>query len=165
MNRNSHPQIPIQRAILNRFHDVDLLDLGDAFEIGQGAGHFEDAVMGPGAEVEGVHGLLEGAFAALVDAAVFADEAARHVGVGVDAGVIDEALHLDAAGFVDAGLDHFARFATAVAAQLLVFDRRDIDMEIDSVEEGAADPLAVFLDLVGGTATLPGGIAEISAGT
>lgn len=52
-------QIPVQRAVLDRFEDVVRGDRGGAFEVGEGAGDLEDAVVGAAREVEGFHGLFE----------------------------------------------------------------------------------------------------------
>ena len=43
------PIRPIQSPILNGFRNVLAFELESAFEVGDGAGHFQDAVVGTGA--------------------------------------------------------------------------------------------------------------------
>ena len=48
---------PVQGVVLDGFEDVVGGDVIQRGEVGQGAGDFEDAVVGAGAEVEVGHGL------------------------------------------------------------------------------------------------------------
>jgi hypothetical protein len=38
----------VEGAVLNGFAEVLGLNVGEGFQVGDGAGYFEDAVMGPG---------------------------------------------------------------------------------------------------------------------
>ena len=67
------------------------------FQVGDGSGDFEDAVVGPGGEAQALHGHLEQALGLGTRGAVLLDEPGRHVGVGVDAGFV-ETLPLDLPG-------------------------------------------------------------------
>ena len=53
----SREQRPVQGAVFDSFEDVVGGDVIQRGEVGQGAGDFEDAVVGAGAEVEVGHGL------------------------------------------------------------------------------------------------------------
>jgi hypothetical protein len=55
----SSPQLAIQCAKADGFGDMICRDAIGAFEIGDGAGDFEDAIVGAGAEVVFGHGGLE----------------------------------------------------------------------------------------------------------
>ena len=55
-----------------------------AFKVGDGAGHFEDAVVGAGGEALLLHGALEQALGVGAQLAVGADLAGGHLRVGVD---------------------------------------------------------------------------------
>ena len=46
----------VEVAVAYGFHDVVALDAGAVLEVGDGAGHLEDAVVGAGTHVEVVHG-------------------------------------------------------------------------------------------------------------
>ena len=64
--------------------------------------------MSPGTEVQGIHGLFKSILTALIDPAMFTDKATRHIGIGVDPGMVDESLQLNLTGIVDPRLDHLA---------------------------------------------------------
>ena len=68
----------VEASILNGFEDViALYSFGDG-EIGDGAGDFEDAVVGAGGKRELLHRLLEQIAEGGVDRAVFGDVRMRH---------------------------------------------------------------------------------------
>lgn len=52
-------EVPIEAAHLDGFEEVAGLDVFGVGEVGDGAGDFEDAVVGAGREGELLHGLLE----------------------------------------------------------------------------------------------------------
>ena len=47
-----YPELPIQVAILNGLGDMLGLDVRGGGQVGNGAGHLEDAVVGPRAEIK-----------------------------------------------------------------------------------------------------------------
>lgn len=49
----------VEVAVADGFHDVVLADLDAALEVGDGAGYFQDAVVGPRAHVHAGDGLAE----------------------------------------------------------------------------------------------------------
>ena len=53
------PELAIQAAIADRFHDVRRPDVGAAFEVGNGAGHAQDAVVGAGGKAQALHRRFE----------------------------------------------------------------------------------------------------------
>ena len=55
----SSPQLPVQRAILNRLRNVITQNVFGTGEVGDGAGHLEDAVVSPRAQVQIGHRELE----------------------------------------------------------------------------------------------------------
>jgi len=54
----SDPEISIERAILDRLHQVDLSDVDRSLEICQGPGDLKNPVVGASAEMEAFHRLL-----------------------------------------------------------------------------------------------------------
>ena len=55
----SRPAVTIQTAVLDRFGDVLDTDRLHAREVGDGACHFEDAIVPPGAQAQPAHGRLQ----------------------------------------------------------------------------------------------------------
>src|ERR1035438_7382189 len=97
----SSPVITVEAAVLDSFGEVLGGDGGGFVEIGDGAGDFEDAVMGAGGEAHTADGHFEGALAGIVESADFADIAGWH------AGVVESAGALYGAGLFHAGADLF----------------------------------------------------------
>ena len=69
-------------------------DVGAGLEVGDGAGDFEDAVVGAGTHVHAFHGVLQLLQAGGVGLGVFVEQGRRHLGVAVDAGFVLEAALL-----------------------------------------------------------------------
>ena len=103
-------QVPVEGAVLDGFEDVGCLHLRCAFQIGEGAGHFEDPVVGAGGEIEMFHRLLEELGRFGIESAVELYEPRRHGGIGSDAGPLTKALALNFAGIEDAGADRLRFF-------------------------------------------------------
>lgn len=78
------PVAAIQRAILDGFGDVGDGEVLGGFEVGDGAGDFEDAVVGAGGESLLEHGAFEEFFGVGRELAVSANLAGGHLGVGED---------------------------------------------------------------------------------
>ena len=53
---SSSPAVAIEATVGDGFAQVVGVDVGCGLEVGDGAGHLEDAVVGAGAHVEVVHG-------------------------------------------------------------------------------------------------------------
>jgi hypothetical protein len=100
-----------------------------------------------------LHRLLEQIAEGGIELAIFLDLRLRHAGVGDGAGAGETRELADARG-LDAFADRGGRFAGFVGAQLGERQRGGLDMEIDPVEQGPADPGPVALDLRGRAAAL-----------
>ena len=57
---------------------------GGAFQVGDGAGDFQDAVVGAGGKAQALDRGFEQLFAFGGDGAVFADQLGRHLRIGVE---------------------------------------------------------------------------------
>ena len=77
-------------------------DVGGAFEVGDGAGDFEDAVVGAGRHVHALHGVAKFLQAGGVGFSVFVQQGRGHLCVAVDAGFVLETELLQGAGSDDA---------------------------------------------------------------
>lgn len=91
---------------MNGLGEVGHLEVAGAFEIGDGAGNFENAIVGTGCEPLLLHSALEQTFGIGTQFAVGADLARGHLRVGIDffAGFL-ESLSLSIAGSHDTGAD------------------------------------------------------------
>src|SRR5690348_12821061 len=78
------PERPVKGAVLDGFGDVLGLQRTAALEIGHGARHFQDAVVGAGAEALLGHGTFQKPFAVGRKFAILADLAGRHLGVAIN---------------------------------------------------------------------------------
>jgi hypothetical protein len=92
--------------------------------------------------VQLAHRRLHHALAGLVQDDVLVQLARPHVGVGQETGA-GEALLLPLPGRLDAGADRRRRFAGPAVGQFLVLDAGDLNVDVDPVEQRAADPLLV----------------------
>ena len=161
------PKCSVEGTILDGFTDMVRLNVIAGFKIGDGASDFEDAIIGTGAELELIHGHAEEAFGFDVEFAegflLFGTHsriaANRHTATGGEAVLL---------GFPD-GENTLAEgcggFAQVTAGELLEFDDRDLDVNINAIEKRARDAVTVLLNLARGTATLATWVAKVAAGT
>ena len=154
----STPVIAIQRAVLDGFGEVLGGDGGGLVEVGDGAGDFEDAVVGAGGEAHAADGHFEGALAGVVEGADAADIAGGHAGVVEAARAAGASRACSTRARISGG-----GFGGGVAAQFLEGNGGDFDVDIDAVEQRAADLAEVVLDLAGRAAAFAGGIAVEAA--
>ena len=89
-------------------------DVGGAFEVGDGAGDFEDAVVGPGGHVHALHGIAKFLQADGVGLGVFVEQGRGHLGVAVDTGLVLEAALLEHPCSDDTLADGGAGFARSL---------------------------------------------------
>src|SRR5690242_14050129 len=153
----------VEGAVLDGLAEVLGLEGGGGIEVGDGAGDFEDAVMGTGGEAEAGDGVFEELFAFGRDGAVLANEPGSHLRVGVGLFFGGEALALLFTGGDDAGANGGGIFAGGWRAKLLVFHGGDFDVDINAVEKRAGNFGDVALDHGRSAVTFARGIAEIAA--
>uniref|UniRef100_E6PYE0 Uncharacterized protein n=1 Tax=mine drainage metagenome TaxID=410659 RepID=E6PYE0_9ZZZZ len=82
--QNLCPVAAVERAVLDGFSEVTDGEGFGAFEVGDGAGDLENAVVGAGAEALLLHGAFEQPLGVCAEVAVGANLAGSHLGVGVD---------------------------------------------------------------------------------
>jgi hypothetical protein len=109
--------------------------------------------VGAGGESHAADGHFQGAFAGIVKGAQFADEAGGY------AGVVLTARLLQGAGPFDAGANFRGGFRHRVAAQLLERHRGHFHVDIDAVQERAADLAEIALNDGRGATALARGVA------
>ena len=135
-------------------------DVGAGLEVGDGAGDFEDAVVGPRAHVHAFHGVAKLFQAGGVGLCVFMEQGWGHLGVAVDAGFVLEAALLQHPRGNDTLADGGAGFAWGLAGhlptasvgcasamlkrvwhcarlaqQLVEIDGLNFDLQVDAVEQ------------------------------
>ena len=101
----------VEVAVGDGFHDVVVEDVGAGLEVCDGAGDFEDAVVGPRGHVHAVHGVAKLFQAGGVGLGVFVEQGRGHLGVAVDAGFVLETALLEHPGGDDALADGGRGFA------------------------------------------------------
>lgn len=112
---------------------------GDAIspgEVGDGARHLEDAIIGAGRKRKLLHRLLEQVTQRGVEDAELLELRWEHPGIGRQRGAIESAqLHLP--GLLDAFADGAGGFAGLIIAELGDGQGRGLDVEVDAVEQRA----------------------------
>ena len=98
-----------------------------------------------------------------IELAELLDLAVGHPGIGLHA-TPGEAPSLPLAGGEDLLADLVAQLPPASVPQFAVRHAGDLDVDVDAVEQGAADAGHVGTDLVGRAAARPRGVAEVAAG-
>ena len=127
----------VEVAVGDGFVDVVLLDGGGGFEVGDGAGHLEDTVVGSGTHVEALHGVAQFLEAGGVGLGVFVQQGRGHLGVAVDAGFVLETALLQHPRGNDSLTDGSTRFARSLTGHLVEIDGLDLDLQVDAVEQRA----------------------------
>lgn len=153
------PVVPVQAPVLNCFGQMLGADTFTTVEIGDGTGHFEDPVVGASGKAHAAHGHLKGSLAGFVQRAEFAQMADG------DVGVVKAPDELKGANPFHSRADLRRGSAVILPAQFLIRDRWNFDVQIDPIEQGAADFSEITLDDPARAAALPGRIAEKSART
>src|SRR4051812_39105295 len=161
----SDPQRSVKSTILNGFADVFGRDGVGFREVGDGAGDFQNAVVGAGAQIQFRHGDANQFLGFVAEFAVLFDLPRTHPGVAIHFRVGMETRSLFFAGVLDAVANGGGRFFGARAGDVAVFDGGHFDVEIDAIEERAGDALAITMDLGWTATTLAFQIAEVTAWT
>ena len=125
---------PIQGAVLDRFRDVIDLDVRFAFKIGDGAGYFQDTVVGPGGQTEFVDGVFQQIDGGLIDPAVAFNMPVDHLGVAVNLCSF-KTIRLDTPGRSHTLANLFGRLGSGSSHQILVRHRRHFNVDVDTVEK------------------------------
>src|SRR6185437_13834019 len=111
-----------------------------AFEIRDGTGYLEDAVVGAGGKSLLLHGPLQEALGIGPQLAVGADLPGGHLRVGKDLfSMLFEAITLALTSGHDATANLGGAFGSRSAAQFLILDRRNFDVNVNAIEQRAGD--------------------------
>ncbi len=149
--------------VLHRFGEVGGGDVVSALEVGDGAGEFDEAIVGAGGETHGRDGLPQKVFAGLVEGAELAEEGAIHLGIGENT-LSFKTFPLDIAGALDAGADVETFLGIARGFELVEGDARNLDVEVDSVHDGTGDARFVATRFAGRAGAEALGVAQVPTG-
>ena len=138
-------------------------DVGAGLEVGDGAGDFEDAIVGPRGHVHALHGVFQLFQAGGIGLGVFVEQRRGHLGVAVDARLVLEAALLQGTGCDDALADGGAGFARCFARHLVKIDGLDLDLQVDAVEQRARNLAHIMRALVLVADTLLLGVPVVPA--
>ena len=133
-----------------------------AVQVGDGARHPQDAVVGACGKAHTGKGGFQKFFAGGVQRTGFGDGGGGHMGVAGDA-CAREAAQLDGACGVHPRLDHRRRFRRFPAAHRLEFHRGDADVEVDAVQQRAGDLFGVFFRVPVGAGAAAAGMSPPAA--
>ena len=153
------PELPVQRAVLDRFGDVLAGDVLRAGQVGNRAGDLQDAVVGAGAEVQIGHGELQQLHRRLIQRAVALQLAAAHAGVAGDLRLVLEPRLLPLARRDDPLANLRGRLAGPLAGDLAELHRRHFDVQVNAVEQRTGDAAQVILNLARRAARFAGHFA------
>ena len=133
------PITSIEATIADGLSDMMTLDLLRTIKIGNSTSHLEDATVGPGRERETLHRQPQHIKTGSIRLSKLVEHTLRHLGVAVDAFSIGKPLFLYLSCFDDT----FTNGATALAwfhlGDLRKGYYRNIDMQVDSVEQRTTD--------------------------
>src|SRR6185369_12501843 len=154
--QNSGPQLPIQRAKLDRFRNVVGHDFLGPDQVGNGARDFQNAVVSASTEVHFGHRHLEQLHRGFVQRAIGLQFFATHARVASDPRFAGEAFLLPLASGDHALTDLLGSFAGALAADLAKFHGGHFHVQIDAVEQWSGNAPKIILDFARRTARFSG---------
>lgn len=128
------------------------MDVFGVFQIGDGAGDFDELENSAGGEFVFLVGGFEKILARVVEGTKLLNVFEMHFGIDVKFGGA-EAMGLEEAGFLDAFLDCGGRFFFGGGVDFFEFDGIDFDFEVDAVEEWSGKFVLILADLTGSAAT------------
>lgn len=158
------PVFPVQAAVLYGLRHMGAAYLFLSVQVGNGAGDFENAVIGAGGKAHGVKGAAQQGGGGLRHGAKTADQGSGKGGIAVDAEAV-VALLLELSGPVHPGADGGGRFLMPLGGEVLIGDRGHLDMQVQPVQQRAGDPGQILGYRAGRTGTLLYRVSVIAAGT
>ncbi len=158
------PCTAVQGSVLDGLGEVIGADCLVALEVGDRASHLKDPVVCPRRQPQPLDRGLEEALPVGPDGAGSTELPGTHLGVAEGLGP-PEPIMLDRPGPLHPRPHRLGWLPLRLRRKLPIAQRRDIDMQVDPVEEGARDPGPVTVDLGRGTGALAPRISEVAAGT
>ena len=136
----------VQAPILNRFRDVTGLDFFRACKVRNRPSNFEHTAVGAGAEAELIDCVFQELFGIVFEQAVTLDVAGAHLRIAMNVSLV-EALQLNSPRSIDPLPNQIGTLSGIFTGEILVAQRRHLDLYIDTVEQRPGYSRAVTLNL------------------
>ncbi len=150
---NPSPQLAIHPPILNRFGQMQCLNLLNSGEIGNRACQFKYPRKTTRRQAKLIRYLLQELITLFIQPAEPPDMPGLHLAVGVEAEG-GQAIALDLARLVDSLTDGDAVFGGGLIGEVLVRHARHFDMQIDAIEEGTGKAATIAMEHGWGAGTV-----------
>src|SRR5437667_2448593 len=160
-----NPERAIEGAVLDRFADVLGSDVALTIEIGNRTRDLEDAIVSACAQIEFGHRNANQILRIVAELAMLFQLTRGHARVAIYFWVIAKTILLTFARADDALANRCRGFFSALAGDVAVFDSWHFDVQIDAVEQGAGNSLAIPLHLHRAATAFAFEIAKVSART
>lgn len=141
------PSATVEAAVADGLGDVRDPDDGRPLQVGNGACHLQDAVVGTCREIEPFHRLLEQGEALRVGLGILREQRRRHLCVAVDAGVFAVPFLLYLPGAYHPLADVGAALPAPGVAHLFERHRDNLHLDVDAVEQRTGDAVEVACHL------------------
>lgn len=139
------------------------IDIPAVVEVGDGSAEFNHAVVGAGTELHPSHGDFEQVARGVRQDAKLLNFPRAHIGIGDQVRVGGETLGLVFACAFDLLTEFRRRRGALTVHQLVIFDTRHVNVNVDSVKQRPGELRLVTLNHRGGAGTLPRRVAVIPA--
>ncbi len=130
-------EFKLTAPVLDSLGQVRQLWLGNTGQIGDGQGNFEDTMVGTSGKPETCDGGIEQIRRGLIKTAELFHLPGIHLRVAVEPGGGGKAFALSSPCLVDSAANGCRRLARGLAEQLLDRNRRDLEMDVDAIKQGA----------------------------
>lgn len=144
------PVFPVQTPVLHGFGNMIDFQQWTAVQVRDGAGHFQQSVIGTGRKPHAFKSSLEQSAGVIGQGTEFPQLSCRDPGVAGDAGTCKPLL-LYLAGGINPDTDGSGVFAWLFGRQLLEIYWRDLHMQIHPIQQRAGNP-GEILPLLNGRA-------------
>ena len=133
-------------------------------EVGDGASHFQNAVIGAGAHVKPLHGITEPRHALVVKSGIVSEKPRIHLSVAMHVSLGIESEGLQRSSLYDSLADDGALLPCLHRRQLLKWHRHYLHLKVDAVHKRARDAAQIAAHLSRHTCTFLGGMVIVAAG-
>src|SRR5205085_1567790 len=142
------PELAVEGAVINRFREMLRANCLGAFQVGHGPGHAQNAVVGTCRQSQFIHRRTEKSAPLLIQRAILPQLPTGHAPIEAMT-IRAEALSLRQSCSLYLFAHSGAGGPIGGGCQFLKGYRRNLDVEINPVQEWPADLADVFLNLAG----------------
>ena len=157
------PTLPVEVSVIDGFGEMAGLDVFGGIKVGNGAGDFQDTVVGTGGQAQTLHGGFEQGQTGGIGHGIFMQKRRSHLGVAIDTFIIGKTLFLDSTRLDNPFTDSQTGFGRTLFGNLLKRHGNDLHLYVDTVEQRSRNTVHVFLHRSRRTKTRPVGMVVITA--